>query len=266
MRLDVERFSLSFVRYDGVLRQRSIQVLHDLTFQLEGGEVLALVGVSGAGKSLLAHALFGILPPNARSAGSLRFDGVPLDDATLPNFRGRHMGLVPQSISHLDPLARCGRQLAWAAERSNLRLTKAQLAERLSTFNLPRTVAHNFPHQLSGGMARRLMLAMATVGQPQLIVADEPTSGLDPKNAENILRTLRGMADAGCGVLLITHDLVQSVPYADRVAILNSGRLVGMETARSFSGAGDELTGDYARALWRAAPQNAFTPEGPIDA
>ena len=266
MLLDVESFSLSFTRYDGVLRQRSIKALHDLTFQLARGEILALVGASGGGKSLLAHALFGILPPNARSTGALRFEGKPLDDETLPALRGRHMGLVPQSISHLDPLVRCGRQLVWAAERSGVRLTKAQVADRLAAFNLPPTVAKAFPHQLSGGMARRLILAMATVGHPKLIVADEATSGLDPDNAEIILKALRDLAHAGCGVLLITHDLVQSVAYADRVAMLNAGRLVGTEPATAFSGNGDELESAYGRAMWRAAPQNAFSTRRAADA
>ena len=99
-----------------------------------------------------------------------------------------------------------------------------------------------------------------------MLLLDEPTSGLDPENTEIILRSLRDLADAGCGVLLITHDLVQSVAYADRVAMLNAGRLVGTEPATAFSGNGDELESAYGRAMWRAAPQNAFSTRRAADA
>ncbi|WP_052715675.1 ATP-binding cassette domain-containing protein [Devosia chinhatensis] len=258
MLLEVDTFSLSFRRYEGLLRQKRIFALHDISFSLRHGQILALVGASGAGKSLLAHALFGILPPNASTTGTLRFEGETLDETTLRTIRGRRIGLVPQSISHLDPLVRCGHQLAWAAKRAGTRLDRAAITERLARFALPAEVARAFPHQLSGGMARRLLLAMATVGHPALVVADEPTSGLDAENASMVMAQLRGLADQGHGVLLITHDLTQAAPYSDSVAVLDGGRLVAIEQSLRFRGTGETLNSAYARALWRALPQNAF--------
>lgn len=262
MLLEVDHFSLSFTRYDGLVRQKRIEALHDLSFDLARGEVLALVGASGAGKSLLAHAIFGILPPNAISSGALRLNGAELDQKTLPKLRGRRMGLVPQSVSHLDPLVRCGRQLAWAAERSGGRAEGGDIAGALAQFNLDAGVSKLFPHQLSGGIARRVMLAIATIGKPDLVVADEPTSGLDPDNGQVILTALREQANGGRGVLLITHDLAQAVPLADRVAVLNGGRLVGVEEAKDFADQGHDLVSPYARALWQAMPQNQFGDVG----
>lgn len=262
MLLVVEDVSVAFRRYDGLVRQREIVALDGLSFGVKRGEVLALVGASGAGKSLLAHALFGILPGNARVSGRIILDGQDLVDANRGAFCGRRMGLVPQSLSHLDPLVRCGRQLAWAARRSGRRRTASEIAALLQRFGLEPAVAAAFPHQLSGGMARRLMLAMAAAGDPDLVVADEPTSGLDPDNALVVLRHLRSLADGGKAVLLITHDLTQILSFADQVAILQSGRLVDIEPASAFAGDGSALGSSYARALWQAMPQNAFIGGG----
>jgi peptide/nickel transport system ATP-binding protein len=258
MRLCVKGFSLSFERYDGLLRRRSIKALDHLTFDLEGGEVLAVIGASGAGKSLLAHALFGILPPNASPSGHLSLDDIALNATSLRALRGRRMGLVPQSIGHLDPLARSGQQLQWAARRCGRHLSPNGVKDVLARFDLDGAVAASFPHQLSGGMARRLLLAIATIGSPDLIMADEPTSGLDSQNSERLLEHLRDSADKGAGVLLITHDLAQALPFADRVALLSAGRLIDLEPAAAFAGEGTKLKSSHARALWRAMPQNGF--------
>ncbi|THV16851.1 ATP-binding cassette domain-containing protein [Rhizobium rhizophilum] len=262
--LDVENLSISFLRYDGLVHRREVQALAGIDLSVARGEVMALVGASGAGKSLLAHALFGILPVNAVVRGSMRLDGTALDDAHCGSVNGRRMALVPQSLSHLDPLARCGRQLQWAAKRGGIPRTKERLAEALDSFGLGPEVLTLYPHQVSGGMARRLMLAMATIANPDLIVADEPTSGLDPDAAGGVLGHLRRLVDAGKAVLLITHDLVSAVSHSDRVAILENGRMVSIEPADAFSGDGAKLTDPYARALWLAMPGNRFTvtPDG----
>lgn len=256
--LSISQFTLSFTRYVGLLRQRQVAALSELTFSLARGEIVALVGASGAGKSLLAHALFGILPPNAVTAGLLLLDGQALDFGPNADHRGRRMGLLPQSPSHLDPLVRCGRQLSWAAARSGRRADTDELASDLEQFGLSADVLRLYPHELSGGMARRVLLAMATVGKPDLVVADEPTSGLDPDSSAIVLGHLHQLANGGKGVLLITHDLSHALPFAQRVAILRSGRLAGLEPSSAFSGDGEALHSDYARQLWRAMPDNSF--------
>nr|WP_272212969.1 ATP-binding cassette domain-containing protein [Marinicella sp. W31]MDC2878903.1 ATP-binding cassette domain-containing protein [Marinicella sp. W31] len=253
---------LSFSRYDGLLTAREIPILKRISFSLKCGEVVALIGASGGGKSLIAHALFGILPPNALIRGDIRFDGQRVDDGSRPSLLGRRMALVPQSISHLDPLARCFQQLRWAARRAGLRVNDAALVAMLTHFGLDARAAQAFPHQLSGGMARRMLMAIATVGNPDLIVADEPTSGLDDDNAAIVLSKLKSMADAGKGVLLITHSLATALAYADSVCLVRQGRVEGVERAEAFEGCGQGLSSDYARALWHALPQNGFRVTG----
>ena len=249
--LDIRNLSVSFTRYTGLLQQRETIALNSISLGIERGEVLALLGASGAGKSLLAHALFGILPPNATRTGELLLDGA----AVYARMYGRRMGLVPQSASYLDPTVRCGHQLAWAAKRCGRVLAPADVAATLARFGLEPATMHAFPHELSGGMARRVMLAIASIGGPDLIVADEPTSGLDPENAQMVLGHLGQMAAAGSAILLITHDLERAVSCAHRVAILRSGELVGIEQSSAFTGDGGNIEGAYARALWRAMPR-----------
>lgn len=257
--LSVESLSIGFLRYDGLIHRCEAPALDDIDLKVDRGEILALVGASGAGKSLLAHALFGILPGNTVVRGRICLDGRPVERVSGGKGQGPRMALVPQSLSHLDPLARCGKQLLWAAKRSGKTKTMADLVTTLESFGLSAEVMRLYPHQVSGGMARRLLLAIATIGEPDLIVADEPTSGLDPDAAENVLLLLRRFADRGKAVLLITHDLVTAVSHADRVAILEQGRLLGIEPANAFSEDGKRLTLPYARALWLAMPGNQFT-------
>ena len=257
--LSVEQLSIGFSRYDGLVRKRELHILEGLSFGIERGEVLALIGASGAGKSLLAHAIFGILPDNAVTHGRLRFDGAILDQAQRAKLCGRRMALVPQSVSHLDPMTRCRKQIVWAGRRVGRRLDGADIAGLLSRYGLEEAAAEAYPHQLSGGMARRMMMAIASVGDPDLVVADEPTSGLDSRNAEGVLIHLRALADAGKAVLVITHSLAEALPFANRVAVMRGGRLDSIEPASGFVDDGDGLFSPYARALWRALPQNGFS-------
>jgi peptide/nickel transport system ATP-binding protein len=259
--LEIDSLSLHFRRYDGLFRHVEAEALGAISLALSAGEVLAVVGASGSGKSLLAHAILGILPGNAVLRGALRFDGRPLDAAAKAELCGRRIGLVPQSVSYLDPLARNGDQLRWAALRSGRSRRDAAHGARpaLAAVGLDPAIARDFPHSLSGGMARRLAMAIATVGDADLVIADEPTNGLDPENAERVLGTLAALARRGKGVMLITHDLVAALPHADRVAILDGGRLIDIEPATAFSGRGDGLRSAYSRALWRALPQNDFS-------
>ncbi|MCM5557017.1 ATP-binding cassette domain-containing protein [Pleomorphomonas sp. JP5] len=256
----VDRLTVAFRRYQGLVGEVDIGCLSDLTLDVVRGEVVAVFGASGAGKSLFAHAALGLLPGNAVVTGSIRFEGERLDAARIAALRGRRIALVPQSISHLDPLATVGRQLGWAARRAGRKgFTAGDAVAALDRFGLDGAVLARYPHTLSGGMARRVLLAIATLGEPDLVIADEPTNGLDPDNADRVFGYLRGFADAGKGVIVISHDLSAAVASADRVAVLRDGALVATEQAATFREDGGAGLTPYARALWRALPQHAFS-------
>jgi len=263
--LDIRDLSIRFSSYSFGLKKREIQAIQSLDLSIAAGEVLAVVGQSGAGKSLLAHALLGILPKNAHISGALRFKGKEMTHREMTRLRGREIALVPQSMTYLNPLLHVGVQIARAAELSGVKPKTSWNAtlDALGRYHLDKNVARKFPFQLSGGMARRVLTATATIGGADLILADEPTNGLDPGTAEETLRHLRQLADTGKAVLLITHDIESALLVADRVTVFCGG--VTVEDARSsdFNGA-CKLKHPYSMALWDALPSRGFVDSLPI--
>ena len=260
--IEIERLAISFHRRDGLVRQVAVDCVRDISLAAARGEVLALFGASGAGKSLLAHAVMGLLPPNAVVGGTMRFDDRVLDPQAQATLRGSRIALMPQSVSHLDPLATVGQQLRWAARRARQPLNAPDAVDRaLSRFDLAPAVARAFPHTLSGGMARRVMLAMTTVSGADLVIADEPSNGLDADNTARVFQCLRSFADAGKAVIVISHDLSAALEIADRVVLLRDGQVAAQERADAFAGDGGMLRAPYARSIWNALPQNGFSRE-----
>lgn len=261
--LVVEGLTVSFSLYDPTapyFRAGRVEVeqLHDLTVSVHEGEVLAVVGASGSGKSLLADAVLGLYEPNARVTGRIWFEGKPMDAAGLAALRGHGISLVPQSVSHLDPLMRVGDQIVGACRRSERAARRARMRALLSEYGLPPEVERAYPHELSGGMARRVLLLCALMDDPRLIVADEPTPGLDMDLAVHALDDLRAFADRGGGVLLITHDIELALRVADRVAVFRDGTIVE-ETATACFEDPALLAHPFTRALWHALPSHGFS-------
>lgn len=271
--LSVEHLSVSFERYDAsapYFRAGRVRVeaLRDLTLSVHAGEVLAVVGASGSGKSVLVSALMGFFEKNSLVEGRIWFDGVEQDAESLARLRGHGVSFVPQGVQSLDPLMRVGEQVrgcargASRAERAaDARRRAARQRELFCAYGLPTEVEGLYPHQLSGGMARRVLLMCALMDDPALIVADEPTPGLDLDLAVRALDDLRAFADAGGGVLLVTHDIELALAVADRVAVFCDGTVVEETGVQSFESP-DLLCHPFSRALWRALPGNGFDAGG----
>lgn len=248
--LEIKNLSLSFSMYDGVLSHRQLKVISNLNINVREGEILAVAGSSGSGKSLLAHAILGILPKNAALDGEMNWFGKPLTPALQKKLRGRELAFVPQSVTYLDPLIRVGKQIS---------RDKAAVGDLFDRYHLKPEVARQFPHELSGGMTRRVLISTALAGSPRLVIADEPTPGLSPHLAEHAMKHFREIADTGAAVLLITHDIDLAIRFADRVAVFYAGTTV--ETAAASDFADDNLLRHpYSKALWAAMPQNGFAP------
>ena len=251
--LEVKNLSVSFRMYQGALKHTLVTGMHGVNLRLTTGEILAVVGASGSGKSLLAHAVLGVLPYNAVTSGEMRYRGELLDAALQEQLRGRAMALIPQSVTYLDPLMRVGKEVC------GLYGAPADMAATFRRLHLEERVQRLYPFQLSGGMARRVLFSTAVITDASLIIADEPTPGMDVKSAVEALQLLRELADAGKGVLLITHDIDLAVEVADNVAVFYEGRTVDMAPAAAFHGDGAELVHPYTKALYHALPQNDFT-------
>lgn len=258
--LEVEGLAITFSQYERGLHRTELEVVTALDLHVGAGELVAVVGSSGSGKSLLAHALLGLLPRNAVERGSVRFDGAPLDLPRRRQLRGREIALIPQSVAHLDPTSRVGRQTRRSARLAGLDDPQAATERAYTRVELAPEAGRKLPHELSGGMARRVIGATATIGRPRLVLADEPTPGLHEAVVTETLRHLRQLADDGAGVVLITHDLERALEVADRVVVFYAGTTVEQLPAAAFTGDGDRLRHPYTRALWAALPRNGFVP------
>ncbi len=255
--LEVNDLSISFNAYAGAYRQRSHRAVSNLNIALDAKEIVAVVGASGSGKSLLAHAVLGILPDHATMNGTILYDGERLTPARQAALRGNELALVPQSVAFLDPLMRIGKQV-----RTSVRVGDPATEQRdvFARYGLQPGTEKLLPHQLSGGMARRVLVSMAVVSGARLIIADEPTPGLDPAALSQALGYFRELANRGAAVLLITHDIEAALEIADRIVVFYAGATVEAAPAADFAGNGERLRHPYTKALWRALPRNEFLP------
>jgi len=257
--LSVSNISISFLQYTRGLRQNLLKVISDLTLDISSGEVVAVLGSSGSGKSLLAHAILGILPNNAQLSGKMRFDGSLLDQKRKKDIQGDEIALIPQSVNYLDPLMKISNQVIGEVKDENdMKLKKAHQREVFEKYGLGEEIDDMYPFQLSGGMARRVLVSTALLTNPKLVIADEPTPGLDDKAIEETLNNIKQMATDGIGVLLITHDINAALKVADKIAIFYSGYVIEIANVEDFSNDGEKLKHPYTRALYQALPQNGF--------
>jgi peptide/nickel transport system ATP-binding protein len=230
--LEVRDLCVEFPTRHGALR-----ALDGLSFDIATGEILGVVGESGAGKSLTGAAIIGLLdPPGRVCGGQILLEGRRIDNLpgeAMRRLRGRQIGAIFQDpLTSLNPLYTVGRQLIETL-RTHLPLGAAAARERaielLRQTGIPAPEARmaQYPHEFSGGMRQRVVIALALAGEPKLIIADEPTTALDVAVQAQIIALLRGLAQArGASVMLITHDMGVIAETCDRVAVMYAGRIV----------------------------------------
>jgi len=259
--LDVHDLAVRFHTRDGVVR-----AVEGVSFRLERGETLGIVGESGSGKSVTCLALLGLIPspPGRIEGGSATFDGTDLlscGERRLRDLRGRRIGMIFQDpMTALNPYLRIGTQLAEPLTchgQVGRRAAWAQAEAALQEVGIQDAAARarGFPHQLSGGMRQRVMIAMALIGRPDLVIADEPTTALDVTVQAQILDLIRALQKArGTAMILITHNLGVVAGACDRVAVMYAGRVV--ETGPVAAVFRQPLH-PYTQALYRALPRPA---------
>jgi peptide/nickel transport system ATP-binding protein/oligopeptide transport system ATP-binding protein len=235
--LEVSDLKVSFATEDGVVR-----AVDGVSFSVSAGEVVAIVGESGSGKSVTAMTLIGLTRgPNASFEGSATFDGTELvraSDEQLQKVRGAGIAMVFQDpMSSLDPVYRVGAQIVEQIRVHDRKISKAQAMDRavvlMERVGIPRAAERlrSYPHEFSGGMRQRVMIAMALSCSPKLLLADEPTTALDVTIQAQILDELRQLrTDTNAGIILVTHDLGVVADIADRVIVMYAGRVVEQGT------------------------------------
>lgn len=214
-----------------------VDVVSGVTFSLQAGRTVGLVGESGSGKTLTSLAIIGVLPPAVtRIAGEIVLEGrdlTRLDEEAMADLRGATVSMIFQEpMSSLNPAYRIGHQIAWVARR-HLGLSRAEATvravEMLDRVGIPRAAerAHAFPHEFSGGMRQRVMIAMALVCHPRVLIADEPTSALDVTTQAAILDLIRGLAqEMEMATVFTTHDMGVVADVCDEVVVMYAGQVV----------------------------------------
>jgi peptide/nickel transport system ATP-binding protein len=258
--LQVRDVAVEFRTVDGTVR-----AVEGVDLDLAAGETLAIVGESGSGKSTSAMAVIGLLPGNGRvTKGSILFEGEDLvgaPESVMRGIRGRSIGLVPQDpMSNLNPVAKIGTQVAETLLAHGLATRKdvdRKVVETLAAAGLPDAAerAKQYPHEFSGGMRQRALIAIGLACNPKLLIADEPTSALDVTVQRTILDQLERMTgELGTALMLITHDLGLAAERASRVVVMHRGRIVEQGPARQIL---EDPQEPYTQALVKAAPSVA---------
>jgi len=243
-------------------RGRQVRAVDGVSYSVYAGQTLAIVGESGSGKTVSCRAVMGLLPPAAAITGSARFAGtelIGLTDEQLRQHRGTNVAMVFQDPTRsLNPTMRIGAQIAEAI-RAHRAVTRTQAREqavellRLVHMPLPEQRCAEYPHQLSGGMRQRVMIAIALACRPRLLIADEATTALDVTTQAQIMELLLELqAELGMALMLISHDLGLAASYADEVIVMYGGRIVEQApAARLFT----RVRMPYTQALFEAIPR-----------
>jgi len=237
--LELEDLTVRLYRHDA-----EIAAVNGVSFTLAPGETLTILGESGSGKSVTLKAVMGLLPPRARIGGAVRLAGqslLELPQAALSQLRGRRISMVFQEpMSALDPVYTIGTQIAEAVVRHeglSRRAAMRRAEEMLEHVRIPSAKRRlgNYPHEMSGGMRQRAMIALALACRPDVLLADEPTTALDVTVQIQILLLLRQLQrELGMAMVFVTHDMGVAAEISDRVAVMYAGRFVEAGTARQI--------------------------------
>ena len=232
------------LRVEFPTRNGTLVALNDISFEIAPGEILGVVGESGAGKSLTGAAIIGLLdPPGRIASGEVRFDGRRIDNLPydeMRKVRGRQIGAIFQDpLTSLDPLYTIGQQLIETIQ-THLPVSTSEARQRAIRLLQETGISaaaerlDQYPHQFSGGMRQRVVIALALAGEPKLIVADEPTTALDVSIQAQIISLLRRLCkEHGAAVMLVTHDMGVIAETCDRVAVMYAGRIVEIGPVRA---------------------------------
>jgi oligopeptide/dipeptide ABC transporter ATP-binding protein len=259
--------ALTDLRITLARRGGDLTLVDGVTLAVESGRILGIVGETGAGKTLTAKAMLGLLPSAMKVDGELTINGEPVEARSALRRRLDVAAVLQNPVGMLDPLMRVGPQLVEAVvEHRTMSRTEAQaraveLLERLGFAN-PQVVLAAYPHQLSGGMAQRTAIAMALMPRPELLVVDEPTSALDANLRVEILSLFSAAArDDGAAVVLVSHDLALVARYCDAVAVMYAGRVVEHGPVEAVLA---RPLHPYTSLLMRTGPSLASAPRAPL--
>ncbi|MGG4608975.1 ATP-binding cassette domain-containing protein [Providencia sp. Me31A] len=253
--LSLDNLMIDVAQFRWLGRKRWLPLLQGISLDIRPGEMVALIGGSGEGKSLLLQSVLGLLPDNMRCRGNIHLNGKGLTEKNKSQHRGNALCYIPQGVSALNPLIKIGPQLERAAVLSGQHIKMHDVTRHLQQYNLQSSLVDHYPSQLSGGMAKRVLASSATLSRAEYILADEISSWLDDEHAIQLLDNIKSLCRDGRGVLWVTHDLSMAVRFADRIALLRNGELAEVMSSQKLKQGGG---GKWIQSLWNALPEHQF--------
>ena len=242
------------------IRFGSTTVVDDVSFDVDAGDRLGIIGESGSGKTLTSLAIIGLLPETANISGSVKFNGkelTDLSDRELSAIRGKHIGMVFQEpLTALNPLMRVGKQIAQPLRNHQGMSLKEGMKQAIALCERvglpdPDRIVRSFPHQLSGGQRQRIGLAIALACSPALLIADEPTTALDVTVQKEVLKLMNDLViQEGSALIFVSHDLPVVSSMTERVAVMQRGNIVELASVDALFA---NATNDYSKMLIRTA-------------
>ncbi len=252
--LKVNHLTVTFIDQKPGFKLEASEVLHDMSFEVKKGEIFAVLGASGAGKSVLAEAIVGLLPNNAYLEGGIELNGTNLIRLAPWERHALKIAYIPQSIKAMNPLLKIIDIVTLGSDD----IKRSDVERLFERFGLETSVLDLYPHEVSGGMARRILAISSLISDPQFVVADEPTPGMDTSALDVIVQVFDELKSKGNSAFFISHDIRTTLRIADRIAIVYNGEIVEIAKAEQFVGEGELLVHPYTRALWRSLPENDF--------
>ncbi len=252
--LKVDHLSVSFIDEMAEFKLKEQAVIRDMSFEVKEGEIFGILGASGAGKSVLAEAIVGLLPHNAQVEGSIYLDGQNILEIEPWNRHSLGLAYIPQSIKALNPLMK----IIDIVLMGSSDLTRSDVEKLFVRFGLDSRVLDLYPHEVSGGMARRILAISSLVDNPRFVVADEPTPGMDDSALDVIVQVFEELKQAGKSAFFISHDIKTTLRIADRVAVVYDGEIVEIAHTNQFEGRGENLVHPFTQDLWCSLPENEF--------
>lgn len=244
---------IDHIHYNWFGRKQLTPLLSNINLTLQRGEITALVGGSGEGKSLLLQSALALLPENLQIRGEIRLEGKVLDNHRCEKLRGNTLCYIPQGVGSLNPLLKVGTQLKRSLHLSGRHTSALALEQQIKHYHLQRDTLVKYPRQLSGGMAKRVLACNAALSGARYILADEITAWLDERLAFQLLQQLRDLTAQGAGVLWVTHDLSLAARFADRIIAINNRQISDDLPINElkFGGGSKSL-----QRQWRAQPEH----------